>query len=229
MELPARFPSQVWDGLTGNNWRTSRQQDLSPDFEDWDRIAAEVIAVQEALTTPTGGGTPSGTGVAAADAHGVVHRTVLTLTDVEVAMTDADVAGCHGSLKVYDFPAGVIQILGCVQDLTTAAGAGGIADGAALIGSLGTDAAGVDNEVLAGTEADVVPSTAGTLADGAGTLKGTMTAAVMAAAVFDGTTTTGAAKDLHLNLVVPNADSAGDDTITVNGTITLTWINHGDN
>ncbi len=84
----------------------------------------------------------------------------------------------------------------------------------------------MDNETLIGTEADVVASTAATLTAGAGTLKGKTAAAQMAAGVFDGTST---AVDLHLNFAVPAADSTGDDTLTVNGTIVLTWINHGDN
>jgi hypothetical protein len=221
--LAPQFPTAAWDGSTGNNWRADRNWDIDPDSEDWDRISSEVIAVEDGLlNSRAGNGTKNGTGVTTAEGptYGILHRTVLTLADVTIAMTDHGAAGCHGSLKVYDFPAGLIQILGCVQNLTTKAGVGGIADGAALIGSMGSDAAGVDNATLTVAEANVVPSTAGTLIAGAGTLKGKTTAALMAAGVFDGTST---ALDLYLNLAVPDADSSADDTLTINGTITLTW------
>ncbi|MCL4195411.1 MAG: hypothetical protein KJZ87_26975 [Thermoguttaceae bacterium] len=224
------FPAQSWDGSTANPEREEGVAAIrDPNSQDRDRISAEVMAVERELRNPSSGnGAAAGTGVVAVEgpAYGVLRRTVLTLTNVAVAMTDADLAGCHGSLKVYDFPAGVIQILGCVQDLTLAAGDGGIADSAAVVGSMGTAAAGVDNETLIGTEADVVASTPATLTAGAGTLKGKTAAAQMAAGVFDGTST---AVDLHLNFAVPAADSTGDDTLSVNGTIVLTWINHGDN
>lgn len=229
MLLAPNFPATAWDGSTGNNWRLDRTWDINPDLEDWDRISAEVIAVQDGLVNSrAGNGVKNGTGVTVAEGptYGILHRTVLTLADVSITMTDHAAAGCHGSLKVYDFPVGLIQVLGAVTDLTTLAGAGGIVDGAALIGSLGSATAGIDNEALTTTEADIVPSTAGTLVAGAGTLKGVSTAATMAAGVFDGTST---ALDMFLNLVVPNADSSANDTVKVNGTITVTWINHGDN
>lgn len=168
-------------------------------------------------------GSPSGTGVVASEyGDGTIHRTVLTLTNASVTMTDATTAGNQGSLKVYDFPAGAIQILGAKMDLTTLAGAGGITDTAALVGSLGSVAAANDNATLTSTEADIIPSTAGTLSGGAGTLK---KHGSLVATAFDGTTTP---LDAILNLAVPDAGSTANDTVTVNGTITFTWTNTGD-
>jgi len=43
------YPNQVWDGRTGNPWRTNRNDDLSPDSNDWDRLSTEVIATQQHL------------------------------------------------------------------------------------------------------------------------------------------------------------------------------------
>lgn len=148
-----------------------------------------------------------------------VHRTVFTLTDLVIAMTDAGEAGCHGGVKIYDFPGGLVSILGAVVDLTVAAGEGGISDTAALIMALGTAASGTDNEALSGAEADFVPSTACALTGGAGVFKGVSTTSQLVQ--FDGTAT---AKDLFLNAVVPNADSSADDTLTVSGTITVVWV-----
>lgn len=47
--VPASFPATLWDGMTGNNFRTSRADVINPDSEDWDRIVSEVIAVQNQL------------------------------------------------------------------------------------------------------------------------------------------------------------------------------------
>ncbi len=178
-----------------------------------------------ALQDTAGAGAAAGTGVVATEyGAGTYHQTVLTLTNTPVIMTDATTAGNQGTLKVYDFPAGNLTMLGATCDLTTLAGAGGIADTGALVGSVGTAAVGVDNATLTTTEANLIPSTAGTLVAGAGTLKGKSTTALLA--VFDGTTT---AVDAILNLAVPDAGSSADDTVTVNGTITLSWLNNGDN
>lgn len=179
------------------------------------------LAVQNAPAA----GAAAGTGVAVAESAGVVQRTTFTLTGVQVATTDVAGTCGYGGLKIYDFPAGLIQVLGAVTDLTLAAAAG-IGATAALVGSLGTATAAGDNATLTGTEADIVPSTACPLVAGAGTMKGRSTAGTMAAGVFDGTS---AAKALYLNFALPDADSSGNSTVTATGTIIVTWINHGDN
>lgn len=220
--MAADFPSAIWDGLSANTERENLQVYLSPDGDDWKQIVDEVIAIETRLGTSSVGAS-NGSAVAATESVGVVNKTVLTLTDLEVDMTDAGAAGCHGSHKIYDFPEGAIMILGAVSDLTTLAGAGGIADDAALVGSVGTEAAGVDNATLTSAEADIIPSTTGTLTSGAGTLDGVSTTALIA--TFDGTTTPA---DAYLNIAVPDADSTADDTVTVNGTVTITWVHLGD-
>src|SRR5574341_1764578 len=58
-------------------------------------------------TTTAGVGAPAGAGnVAAEYGDGTIHQTVLTLTDVAVAVADVSQ---FGSLKIYDFPEGRIQ------------------------------------------------------------------------------------------------------------------------
>lgn len=151
-----------------------------------------------------------------------IKRSVITFAAQPIAMVDHTTAGAHGSKAIYDFPEGNIHILGAVTNLTTLAGAGGITDTAALIGSVGSVAVGIGDATLTSTEANIVPSTAGTLAAGAGVLKGNSTAAV----TLDGTQT---AAKAYLNLVAPDAGSTADDTITVSGTVTLTWVKLGDN
>jgi hypothetical protein len=227
--VDAAYPTTVWDGTTENSWREDRLSTLDPNSQDWDKIAAEVIAVEGALGAAYGNppaGAAAGTGVTAAEAAGAIHQTVLTVSALSVTMTDATTAGSHGSQKIYDFPAGLIQVLGCTTDLAIARVGTAIGATAAVVGSVGTATVGTDNATLTGTEADILPSTAATLTAGAGALDGQSTATEMAAGVWDGTAT---AKDAYLNLAVPDADSTGDDALTVNGTITFTWINHGDN
>ena len=157
------------------------------------------------------------------DESGGAIRTVLKLDKLVITMTDATTAGCHGSVKLYDFPACNLLFLGATCDLTVTAGTGGITDTAAVVAAIGTAAVSTADATLTTTEADLIPSTAATLAAGAGAAKGkTLTAGVV---VFDGTTT---AKDAYLNFAVPDAGSTGNDTLIVSGTITLVWSNLGD-
>lgn len=174
-------------------------------------------------TTVGVGAKAGGSAVAVAEyGNGAVHKTVLTLSSLSVTMTDATTSGCHGTQKLYDFPDGAIQILGGSMNLTTLAGSGGIADGAALVGGLGTAAVGTNNATLTSTEQDLIASTTGTLTGGIGALK---KHASLIATAYDGTS---AAIDAILNLVVPDADSSASDTVAVSGTVTLYWVNLGD-
>ncbi len=164
-------------------------------------------------------------GVSVAERGGpVVHQSVFTFSSVAMTVVDATTAGAHTALEFYDFPAGIITFLGATTNLTTLAGAGGIGDTAAVVGSVGTATNDTANATLTSTEADIVPSTTGTLTAGAGTLLGKSTSSQLVQ--FDGTST---AKKAFLNFAVPDAGSSADDTLTVSGTITLSWINSGDN
>ena len=212
----ANFPTSVWDGSSPN--RASRAVDAGPDYEDWDQIVAEVIAMQ-------GGGTAvgtGGTGVTVSQAAPQVVTTTLTVDGLSVTMTDAGAAGSHGTASLFTFPAGNIVILGAITDLALVAGAGGIGDTAAVVASVGSAAVGTDNATLTSTEANIVPSTAATLSSGAGTAKGESTAPV----TLDGTSSAAVAR---LNLAVPDGDSSASDTLAVTGTVKITWINLGDN
>lgn len=212
----SNFPSSVWDGSAPN--RADRAVDAGPDYEDWDQIVSEVIAMQ-------GGGTAVGTGgsgVEVTQKAPQVLTTTLTVSGLSVTMTDATTNGCHGTATLFTFPAGNIVILGAVTDLALVAGSGGISDTAAVVASVGSAAVGTNNATLTGTEADIVPSTAATLSSGAGTAKGESTAPV----TLDGTSSAATAR---LNLAVPDADSSASDTLSVTGTVKITWINLGDN
>lgn len=151
----------------------------------------------------------------------VVRKSSVTLTAHSVTMTDAGAAGCHGSVEIVNFPLGLIQIIGATLSLATTAGAGGIADGAAVVQSVGTVTTVTDNAALTTTEADIIPSTAGTLTAGVGAPVGVSTTP----AVFDGHTT---AKKAFLNFAVPDADSSASDTLAVTGVVNIFWCYFGD-
>lgn len=44
---PPKFPFLVWDGLTANLDRVDINSNVNPDASDWERVASEVIAIQQ--------------------------------------------------------------------------------------------------------------------------------------------------------------------------------------
>jgi len=158
-------------------------------------------------------GTVAGTGVTVTEGAGV---TVLTFTNVAVSTVDAGASGGQGSLKIYDFPEGLLDFRGGVTNITMTA-ASGIAATSTVITSVGTAVAAADL-TLTGTEADLVPSGSATLVASAGAIA--QVSATANIATFDGT---GTAKDAYLNFVVDATGSTANSTITVNGTVTLAW------
>ena len=107
-------------------------------------------------------GAAAGTNVVIGDDSaetGGINYTSLKLTAESFAMTDeAGVVAYTGS-KIYDFPIGIIQILGCVVDVTATADAAGVnADWAGDFG-VGTVTAS-NNAALTSTEQNIVSSTA---------------------------------------------------------------------
>ncbi len=193
-----------------------------PDFKDV-MLGLSGVSDDGAGDVP-GASVTAGVTVADSNIGGGLHQTVFTLTDVDVVMTDAGAAGTHGSLQLLDLPAGLIDHIGSTSSLAIVSDATGLAADASLIASVGTVTTATDNATLLTTEADLIPSTACTLTASAGAMAGKST--VTEKALHDGTAT---AINAFLNFAAPDADSTGDDTITVNGTVTLTWINLGDN
>lgn len=154
-----------------------------------------------------------------------LHRTVITLTNVVVPTTDGTTNGSQGNLPAYTFPRGLIEFLGAVLNLTIVGDGTGVISTAAVVGALGTVAAAND-ATLTSTEANLAPSYAGTLAAGAGVIK----SKGVTSTFFDNTTFTNATQlAALLNFAMPDASSTANGTITVSGTITMNWFNHGDN
>lgn len=158
-------------------------------------------------------------GVGHSDTSPGLNKTILTLTNVSVATTDAGASGAYGGLEIYDFPLGVISFLGATTNLTLARVGTGLTTTAAIVAAVGSATAGAD-ATLTSTEADYIASTACTFTAGASAFAGISTAA----AQFDGHAT---AKKAFLNFAVVDAGSTANDAILVNGTITLIWGNLG--
>lgn len=166
---------------------------------------------------------------------GALRQTVLTLTNVPITITDAL---AYASVKLYDMPAGRLQFLDCVASLaftTTSTIASTLNSGVTCSWGIGTAAA--SNVTLATTMMNLLPgsgesvksfTSSTTINVASATVTGFL-AAVSAAqlgAIIDGTSTD---PDIYLNVSVPTGtDINADATLTVSGTITLTWLNGGD-
>jgi hypothetical protein len=153
--------------------------------------------------------------------NGVLRQTVFTLSGTVINSTDATTSGSYGSLQLLDFPEGHLAVLGAVTDFTAITVGAGITATGALLHSLGT-AAEATGGTLDSTQAEILPSTSLTLVASAGAVGGTSTAVLLS----DGTAT---AKDLFLNFATLDASSTANTTITVTGTITVTWALLGNN
>jgi hypothetical protein len=152
-----------------------------------------------------------------------VHRTVVTL-DYDMTITDAGVAGAHGSVKVYDFPEGRIYILTSHADfnVTCDAVASGLSATATYELGVGTAAAGVDDAALATTEEDIIAGALGDLTDSAVSYE----AVLSTGAAHDGSAT---AKDAYVNLVFAADDSGAEGgTCNIAGPLSITWFYVGD-
>lgn len=181
----------------------------------------------QALTAAAGDSGTVGTAAAnvvAAETGGLVRKTILTLTDVEV--TVGNTAGVSfGGTKIYDFPAGRILVLGVIMrgitfDLTDAGNVTPIdaADG----GDVAIGSTVPSDGTLTGTDVDLMPSTSIDPISA-----GITGAALAASAQFDGTTTP---LDANLNILIDDADvgDGASDVLLVSGVVELHWVPLGD-
>lgn len=171
-------------------------------------------------TITAGVGAKNGATVSATENNGMVHKTVITMADTPCVVTEIG-AGTNavGGVKIYDFPAGRILVLGVTVDSVIVGvdtNAIDAADGGDW--SFGTAAPGGDG-LLDGTAVDLCPSTS------ADPIVGTNSAALSASAQFDGTTT---AKDVYFNMSIDDGDVSATHTNTIDGTVTVLWVNLGD-
>lgn len=174
--------------------------------------------------TEVGNGT-AGIGVLT-ERLGQLHHTTITLTNYVMATVDATTNGAQGTGVLYNFPRGFIQIIGASSNVAIVGDGVNITATAALIMAVGTAVAAAD-VTLTSTEANIIASTACTLAASAGVFKGK---AVATPVNIDNSTTTNATNmTANLNAVVPDAGSSANGTLTLTGTIELFWYSFGDN
>lgn len=174
----------------------------------------------------TGGlGASNGATVSAVDRGGNnVHTTVITLAATPLAVVNGTE---YQGVKIFDFPEGRIYILGAtasIAETTTSAIAGTINQTANFDWSVGTATA--SNVTLATTMLDIIPKVDGASSATINVAAAASTGALAVGAQFDGTTT---AIDAYINTAFPTtSDVDADGTLTLSGTVTITWIQLGD-
>lgn len=83
----------------------------STEFGYLNGVTSAIQTQISAIATPTGAGAAAGSGNVATEASmATAHKTTLTLTNVAVTMADEAGQAAWGGLKLYDFPAGVIDL-----------------------------------------------------------------------------------------------------------------------
>lgn len=191
--------------------------------------AAYTFSTAPVFATPalstTGNGTVAGTGTTAVErGDGVVHQTVLTLAALPITVRDTEQGGGQ---KIYDFPLGRILIQGVRAKDVTFTTTSVLADtlNASVTLNWGVGTTTQANATLATTEQDLIPVTAATSSATINVANTATSAALAASAQFDGTST---AADAFMNLAVAGAtDIDANATVTVAGTVTITWVNLG--
>jgi hypothetical protein len=155
-----------------------------------------------AYLSTIGAGAVAGTGNTVQESVWPVNKSVITVANT---VTITDQGGGHvgyGSVKVYDFPAGAILVLGATANLTLTAGAGGLADAFDGDFSIGTAAQTASDTISNGV---IIPSTATTQAvAGVGVAKGQSRSAITA--ITD--STGGTASDTIANTAGAAPDTA---------------------
>jgi hypothetical protein len=206
------FPTSVWDGETINSGIQVHGE--SPGPRQWAQLLEEINNMQSNALGADGSEGTAGTGVTGVESGVPLRKTTLTVSG-DITMTDATTAGTHGSLKIYDFPLGVIKIHSVKTDVHLLSDAAGLDADAEVVAALGSATVSTDNATLTGTEANIVASTAATLTTSEGDFD----------AISNGVTLDGrsSAADCYLNLAAPDADTDANDAVTISGTVVIEW------
>ena len=185
-------------------------------------LTSGVVYERSLPITSSNVGAKNGATVTAVEyGNGILHQTVLTLTATPLTLRNTEQGQ---GVKIYDFPAGGIAILGAtgtVAETTTSILADTLNAGVTYNWGVGTTTQA--NGTLATTEQDIIPATNGTASAtinvaGASSLG----ARVADAANFNGVS---AATDAYFNVGIATADDIdADATTTWTGTINITWL-----
>jgi hypothetical protein len=209
------MPTQILTSLHGRKFGLDSEGNLI--VNDKRGINHKLTAFEAANT-----GAKNGSTVAVQETgNGVVHQTSFTFTATPITMADSTQGG---GVKIYDFPAGRILILGASGSIavtTTSTLASTLNTGVTCNWGIGSVVQA--SATLATTEQNflnVTAFTASATINVAGAAAPGVGIAVLTP--LNGTVTP---VDAYLNLAVAGAtDIDGDATVTVTGTATLTWM-----
>jgi len=171
-------------------------------------------------STTSGATHATATGVTNVNYAGALNQTVITFTSYAMPIVDSAGSGGHGTLKLVDFPEGVIRVTSAIGDIGITAvdgiGAAGVFDMA-----MGSATTLTNSETLANANVDFVAKVDGTLSSGADDID------------LVGTTSQdedghSASTDVWLCVAVMDTDMTATGTMTFSGTIVITWHNMGD-
>lgn len=173
-------------------------------------------------------GAKNGATVEATERQAIFKHTRLICSQTPITLTDDPNNGQYGGVKVYTFPAGLINFMGGVitGTFTTLTGTFTATFGSAV--ALGTVTATTGN-TLTGTEADIMPSNANAAAvsnEAAVAAKSLATVLTESGARWlDGT---GTPIPMFLNFLVTDEGTHTSGTAEFTGTIDFFWTNLGD-
>lgn len=180
--------------------------------------AAQVNLLETTAIATLLGAKNGSTVTLAAERVGSLYKMTFTLAATPIVCTDAAGSGSSGSVKIFDFVQGAVQVLGCNQEYTVITNASAqttAAGNMAQVMGLGSVAANAGDGALTGTEVDF-GSVTGTITSVANVGAGAKLSGAIG--IVDGTVT---ASDLYLNWSGTAATSTTSGTTTVSGTVTL--------
>ncbi len=230
------YPDKIWDGDSGNRDSDDGDQ-KAPDHRDWARALGEIQAVQRsnqgvdpdnALNSV--GAVTSKTGLSVVErGNAGIHKTILTLADVEMVSTDSTTSGAHTSQSLYTFPEGHIVILGAhmvfplgkIEALN--AGGDGYIDAANLgigVGSASVvDALGLtttEENICAEADVDLTTLTSDAIESSINSALVPLDGSAAAIVAY-----------LNSSTLADGDHDTAADVLKVSGTITILWSNIG--
>lgn len=162
-----------------------------------------------------GNGLPNGATIKAEEKGALVHRTVLECVDTPIALTDEGGVAQYGGVKIYDFPAENVAILGA-QIKGNLSGYASLIDAFTGVISIGSVMAAND-ATLTSTEANMMASNAFTAASKVASID----------AKGAGNVVLGANADAYLNVAVADNAAHGSGTALFTGEIVILWTPMG--
>lgn len=192
---------------------------LSVDNLSADVLSADSLSLGDVTVDSTAEPTDVPMGMTNAQQQAFVQVAEISFTELEFAVEGTTGDGFVAT-ALFTFPATYLAIIGAFADFeVTGVGDGGeIDDDAEVTMSVGST--GTADGTLAGTDVNIIASTAMTLVSGV---------KASTEAVFAGTATlnldgAGSAAKAYLNIAVPDADISADGTIDVTGKIRILYI-----